>query len=744
MDSLWQFSSVVFIMDAEEKVHEALEVEEEDDNSNRKLSTSRRSAREHMKQLERLKEKDPEFYEFLKEHDRELLEFNDEDIDDDTEFGMANDDIQDLDDPAHEDFQLQSSTLKKEEKPSKGAAMTMAMVDSWCDSIRENGKIGAIRSLLKAFRIACHYGNDDSSEKLLVMSSNVFNRVMSFVLIEMDGILRNMTKLPPSGGKKETIMDLKNTKQWKKYNHLVKSYLGNSLHVLNQMTDTQMISFTLRRLRYSCVFLAAFPSLLRKYIKVALHFWGTGGGALPVASFLFLRDLCIRLGSDCLDECFKGVYKAYVLNSQFVNATKLQHIHFLGNCVIELFGVDLPTAYQHAFIFIRQLAMILREALNMKTTEAFRKVYEWKYINCLELWTEAICAYCSEADFQPLAYPLTQIISGVARLVPTARYFPLRLRCARMLNRIASSTNTFIPVSMLLLDMLEMKELNRSPTGGLGKAVDLHTMLKVSKVTVKTRSFQEACVFSVIEELAEHLAQWSYSVSFFELSFVPATRLRSFCKRTKIERFRREMKWLIRQIEANSQFTNEKRALISFLPNDPVASSFLEEEKRSGTSPLSKYITTLRQRAQQRNNTLKESSVLVGAQSSTFGKKIAEHDEEGDAPNEEGAAVFSSSWLPGKDSRDKQSKGEENKKKSKDKRQRLPPVAAVDEDIVEDLILSSDEDGSVSDSPSPRKEVVKAVEFTQKLQKQQLKSPKEVSKQNIHLGKKPKKRKRTG
>ena len=105
--------------------------------------------------------------------------------------------------------------------------------------------------------------------------------------------------------------------------------------------------------------------------QVALHFWGTGGGALPVVSFLFLRDLCIRLGSDCLDECFKGIYKAYVLNCQFINAVKLQHIQFLGNCVIELLGADLPTAYQHAFVFIRQLATILREALHTKTKVLF-------------------------------------------------------------------------------------------------------------------------------------------------------------------------------------------------------------------------------------------------------------------------------------------------------------------------------------------------------------------------------------
>jgi nucleolar complex protein 2 len=105
--------------------------------------------------------------------------------------------------------------------------------------------------------------------------------------------------------------------------------------------------------------------------------------------------------------------------------------------------------------------------------EAFRKVYEWKFINSLELWTDAIRAYSSQSDFKQLAYPLTQIISGVARLVP------LRLRCIRMLNKLAASTQSFVPVSMLLLDMLEMKELNRPPTGGVGKAVDLHSILKV-------------------------------------------------------------------------------------------------------------------------------------------------------------------------------------------------------------------------------------------------------------------------
>ncbi|KAK2976258.1 hypothetical protein RJ640_000795, partial [Escallonia rubra] len=679
---------------------------------------------------------DPEFYQFLKEHDKELLEFDVEDVDEDVETDMDDEDMQeDEEDDAHH-MEHVASAGDKEEKASS-SVITSAMVDSWCNSIQENGRVAAIRSLLKAFRTACHYGDDsenESSTKLSVMSSSVFNRIMMFVLSEMDGILRTLLKLPPSGGKKEMITDLTNKKQWKNYNHLVKSYLGNALHVLNQMTDTEMISFTLRRLRYSSIFLAAFPSLLRKYVKVALHFWGTGGGALPVVSFLFLRDICIRLGSDCVDECFKGIYKAYVLNCKFVNAIQLKHLQFLGNCVTELFRVDLPAAYQHAFLFIRQLAMILREALTMKPPkkkvlflvmdlnqvkkarmqeigtrltfcarlylchELLRKVYEWKYMNCLELWTAAICAYSSEADFMPLAYPLTQIISGVARLVPTARYFPLRLRCVRMLNRIAASTGTFIPVAQLLLDMLEMKELNRPPTGGVSKAVDLRTVLKVNKPTLKTQSFQEACIFTVVEELTEHLAQWSYSVAFFELSFVPTVRLRNFCKSTKVERFRREMRQLIRQIEANSEFTNEKRRSISYLPNDPSATSFLEDEKNSGVSPLSQYAAALRLRAQQRTDSLSESSVQVGEHAAVFRDNISESDEDDGTRNEQGAAVFSSSWLPGEDSKTKHI----NEKEKKKRRKELQEGGAIDEDVVEELVLSSDEDedGSGSDTAS--------------------------------------------
>lgn len=111
------------------------------------------------------------------------------------------------------------------------------------------------------------------------------------------------------------------------------------------------------------------------FLQVVLHFWSIGGSSLQVVSFLFLRNVCVRLGSDCLDTCLKGIYKAYVLickiKGKYASVSKLKQVRFLGNCVTELYGIDLPISYQHAFSSIRQLAIVLRNALSEKPKVCF-------------------------------------------------------------------------------------------------------------------------------------------------------------------------------------------------------------------------------------------------------------------------------------------------------------------------------------------------------------------------------------
>uniref|UniRef100_A0A0D9XL30 Nucleolar complex protein 2 homolog n=1 Tax=Leersia perrieri TaxID=77586 RepID=A0A0D9XL30_9ORYZ len=681
------------VSDEDEEEFEDGESDEEEEEK----GGSRKKAKQHAKQLKRLQEKDPEFYKYLEDCDKELLDFDDDEFDD------------------NEENDEEPNSVPKEEPKEIVKPITMQMVDSWCQGAVD-GKIGSIRSILQAFQKACHYGEDsgdNSAPKFSVMSGSVLDKVMHFVLKNMDRILRQLLDAPSFGGKKETISELMTTKNWKRHGRLMRLYLVNALHMITELTDEQMIAFTVHRVRASAVFLAAFPALLRKYVKALLHTWSRGRGAMPLVSFMFLRDLCIQLGSECLDTCLKGIYKAYLVNcklSKSISGSKLQHIEFLGNCVRELYSVDPQRAYQHAFVFIRQLAVLLRGALTErgpKTSKdkrqkesnkptkkqmekSYQKVYDWQYIFCLELWTNVVCGCSSEEDLRPLAYPLTQIIHGVACLVPSARYFPVRLRCVKMLNRIAEATGTFIPVSSLLLDMLEMKELGGKPDA-VGKAVNLFGVKQVDKKTVKTRAFQEACIYSVVDELAKHLAQWSYSIAFFEMSFLTLVRLQNFCKTVKADRFRREMKDLIHQIKASAEFVSSKRAGIGFSPNDPAVDSFLQVEKEKQSSPLSKYVATLHQRSKDRMDALDETSIIVGAESSTFSRRLSEAQKQQDEQDDgEDTIAFS------KDLTEKK-KTKTPKEKSK-KRARDQDDVATEEDIVEDLVLSSDEEDEDEDN----------------------------------------------
>lgn len=73
---------------------------------------------------------------------------------------------------------------------------------------------------------------------------------------------------------------------------------------------------------------------------------------------------------------------------------------------------------------------------------------------------QAACCRRSELaglqELRPLVYPLAQVLLGTVRLVPTPRYFPLRLRCLRALLALGKAVGHFIPLSPLLLEMLQV------------------------------------------------------------------------------------------------------------------------------------------------------------------------------------------------------------------------------------------------------------------------------------------------
>ncbi|KAM7499175.1 hypothetical protein LguiA_023589 [Lonicera macranthoides] len=536
------------------------------------------------KKLERLKKKDPGFGKYLESCNKDVLFQNEELYSDDDE--TINHEMQDGDVSAQNNAKL----------------LTSSLISSWSKILTEDYNDPALISFLNAYRAACHYGtkSTDDASCPRIQNSDTFCNILTFMLSEADNIFRGLLKVSPSNCKKETILELKNTSKWKKLKPLVKSYLRSTLFLLNQVTDSEILTSFLIQLKASIIFFAAFPSLLRRLIEITVHLWATGGGALSQCSFLIIRDVADVFS---FDTCLMKTYKAYIARCKVLEIVNIRPIEFLRNSFVELCSIDVHKSSSMALVSIQQLAKILQQGLQGHE-DAIKKICSWEYANCIDLWVMFISANIRDYDIQPLCYMAIQLINGVANLFPGPRYFPLRLRCIQWLNKLSSSSGIFIPVTSFVLDLLEYKIGKED--GKPGKSINFPSLLKLPKHWLKSQKFREECVFSAIEMLSVHFSQWSYHISFPDLATIPLSRLKKFHEVTTIESLRRVVKRLIDQVEHNVEFVQKKRDELAFSPKDHQAvESFLQLEKGLN-APFTQYYKSVMEKASVRNRQMNE------------------------------------------------------------------------------------------------------------------------------------------
>lgn len=527
-----------------------------------------------MKRLNNLKAKDPEFAKFLESNKEHLQTLRDEENYSDEE----------------------ESDEDGRESTNKMGNLSSSTVDSLCELVKEQNNVPAFVRLLNGYRAACHYGSESPT---IVEDSHTFCKILTFMLHEADNIFRKILGISGSNDRKEAILELKNTSKWKTLKPVVKSYLRSTLFLLNEVTDSQILAFALTRLKASIVFFAAFPPLLGRLIKISVHLWATGKGTLSACSLLIIKDVAVVFNSNCFETCMIKAYKAFIDHCKFVDPVLFKHQQFLKSSFIELCSQDLQKAYSKAVVSIQQLAKILQLGLRTKK-EAVKKICSWQYANCVDLWVAFISLNIHDYDLQPLLYTIIQIINGVAVLFPGPRYMPLRVKCIQWLNTLSESSGVFIPITSLVLDILEYKIGKESSKPG--KDFSFSSAVKLPKHWLKSRNFQDECVFSAIELLAVHFAQWSYHISFPDLATIPLIYLRKFYETTTIESLRRVVKRFIDQVEQNIEFVRKKRDEVTFSPNDQQSvESFLQLEKCGGNAPFTKYYTSVIEKAGSRN-----------------------------------------------------------------------------------------------------------------------------------------------
>ncbi|KAK3157439.1 hypothetical protein QOZ80_2AG0122310 [Eleusine coracana subsp. coracana] len=534
------------------------------------------------KTLEKLLDKDPEFGNFLDKWKSELQSYKSKEESDEDAMDSMDDDDDSGDRNLPNDKILTSKTISE-----------------WCQLVAKEPKSPALRNLLNAFQDACQFGvHSDSPSMQRLQNTRVFHQIITFVLSESDSIFRALLEVSDDLNKGK-IMNLRNSKKWQTVDPLIKSYLRNSVGLLNQLTDNKILTFVLTRLRTSAALFCAYPSTSTRLLKILVRLWASGDQSLSLSSFLMIREVCL-LVPECLDPCLSGAYNAYLASTKLVNNRNIKHIDFLTNCLAELYSLDVQNSFEKVVTSVGHLNAILRLASKTKEKEDLRKIDNWQYINCLNLWVRFLCCNYKDYNLHPLLLQVLQVVRGVAHVFPGTRYLPLRLKLVQMLNELSTCSQIFIPIPSLLFDCLEFRVVSQNEQTQ-NTMVNFSSLLKVPKSLLKSRNFQEECILSAIQVLSAHFAQWSYHVSFPEVATIPLILLKRLHEETALESLRRPIKRLIDQVNENKSFIQRKREEVSFSPKDKASvESFLQEEKNTGNASFTRYYGSISEERQLR------------------------------------------------------------------------------------------------------------------------------------------------
>lgn len=347
--------------------------------------------------------------------------------------------------------------------------------------------------------------------------------------------------------------------------------------------------------------------------------------------FAIVRQLGVAMPYPFIEHCFKGLYLAYAQACRATSRQALPRIVLMSSCYVDLCAVDAHAAYRHAFVYIRQLAIHLRNAILKASPEASRQVYNWQFVNCLRVWAQVLCAHArsTTAPLRQLVYPLVQVCLGTARLLPSIRYAALRLHCARILNQVGIELRVFVPVAPLLLEGLQFSELSKAPKGANknDKRLDWATMVKASAADCAQRRYQEGLVQETLYLLAEHLHSVCCSIAFPEMAAPTILALRSAAKQTRIVALQKRCKRLLVQLESQAKYVAQRRDLVDFAPSDSTASAeFLKDVREAESSPFARWFAGERADAQKA-----EQELSAQAAAQTDGIKEDYDDDDADA-----------------------------------------------------------------------------------------------------------------
>ncbi|KAJ6526567.1 Noc2-domain-containing protein [Mycena vulgaris] len=572
----------------------------------------------HLVELSKLAEKDPEFYKYLQENDKELLDFDpdaaDAGGDDDSD---EEEEVQGGDDPMGE---------------AQTPILTKTILRNWQKSLLEHRSLRALRKLLVAFRAAAHMNEDGQVLAWSIDNSSVYSKLITTALKYTPVILEHHAPYKSLANGK--FKPPTQTPKLKALQKLILSYFQNVIHILSQLTDQEMLQLAVTESAKIIPYIVSSRKAVKLYLKKCLELWSSAQDNIRIAAFLAIRKLASATDESILDSVLKGTYLTLVRSSKSTSAHTLPSINLMKNSASEVFSLDHGVAYQHAFGYIRQLAIHLRNSMKVKTKEAYKQVYNWQYIHCIDFWSIVLARACDaateaetgqESELKPLIYPLVQVSLGAIKLIPNSRSYPFHLHVIRSLLHLTRHTHTYVPISPYLLPILTSTLAPSSrPKPSTLRPLDLEVQIRAPQQYLKTRIYSEGLIEEAVYLLAEWLASGAVhgSVAFPETVVPVVIMLRKSIKAAKSGGASASssakdlglVKGLLERIEESSQWVEQRRKGVVLVPSklgdvrqwEKTLASNVEE------SPLGKYVKVQRKTRERRRKLVDKPMTDVG------------------------------------------------------------------------------------------------------------------------------------